>query len=111
MDRLLAIRAKISQAVEKEQKAGGIGSALEAGVRVTAPAADRTLLTSLAGELEELFILSDLAIAEGDESAVEVSKTPAARCERCWRHRQEVGKSTDHPTLCARCEDALGPHA
>ncbi|MFN9956240.1 MAG: zinc finger domain-containing protein, partial [bacterium] len=29
-------------------------------------------------------------------------------CERCWRHRPEVGQSAAHPTLCGRCEGALG---
>ncbi len=111
MDRLLAIRARISQAVEKVQKAGGIGSALEARVRLVAPPSEMPLLASLSGELEELFILSDLEVAGGDEPAVDVCKTPAARCERCWRHRAEVGASAAHPTLCARCEDALGPIA
>lgn len=106
MDRLLAIRARISQSVEKVQKAGEIGSALEARVRLVAPASETPLLDSLHKELEELFILSDLSFVPGEESVVEVSKTSAARCERCWRHREEVGSSSAHPTLCARCEEA-----
>lgn len=108
MDRLLAIRGRISQAVEKVQKAGEIGSALEARVRLVAPASEFPLLESLSTELEELFILSDLEVVSGDEPAVEVGKTPAVRCERCWRHRKEVGKSSTHPDLCARCEEAVG---
>jgi len=108
MDRLLAIRGRISQAVEKVQKAGEIGSALEARVRLTAPAAEFPLLASLSSELEELFILSDLEVVSGDEPAVEVGKTSSLRCERCWRHRAEVGKSSAHPDLCARCEEAIG---
>jgi len=107
MERLLAIRARISQAVEKVQKAGAIGSALEARVRVTAPPSEFPLLESLGGDLEELFILSDLEIAAGGEAGVEVEKTPHLRCERCWRHREDVGRSAGHPTLCARCEGAL----
>jgi len=58
-------------------------------------------------EAEELFILSDLEIFEGPETAVTVTKTASTRCERCWRHRPEVGTSTAHPTLCTRCEEAL----
>ncbi len=108
MTSLLAIRARISQSVEKIQKAGEIGSALEARVRLAAPASERPLLERLGPELEELFILSDLKITEGVDEAVEVSKTPHLRCERCWRHREEVGQNADHPTLCARCTEALG---
>ncbi len=107
MGRLLEIRARISQAVEKVQKAGDIGSALEARVRLVAPDSEKALLESLKPELEELFILSDLEVTVGPEATVEVGKTPAVRCERCWRHRPEVGTSTAHPTLCARCEEAI----
>ncbi|MEI6032743.1 MAG: isoleucine--tRNA ligase [Verrucomicrobiae bacterium] len=106
MARLLEIRARISQAVEKVQKAGEIGSALEARVVLSASPSELPLLSSRLTELEELFILSDLEVVAGD--GVAVAKTPAVRCERCWRHRKEVGSSSAHPTLCSRCEDALG---
>jgi isoleucyl-tRNA synthetase len=105
MDRFLELRAGISQAVEKAQKAGEIGSALEACVIVTTR--DAASLQPLSGELEELFVLSDLVFREGSENAVEVSRNPHAKCERCWRHRAEVGQSAVHPTLCSRCEDAV----
>ncbi len=108
MDRLIEIRARISQTLEKVQKSGEIGSALEARVALKAPEADLALLTSHAEELEELFILSDLEIGLAEEITVEASKTDAPRCERCWRHRKEVGQSTEHPSLCPRCLAAVG---
>jgi isoleucyl-tRNA synthetase len=107
MDRLLEQRALISQTVEKIQKAGEIGSALEAKVVLTAPASEMPLLESLGGELEELFILSDLTVVSGSEARVEATKISTARCERCWRHRNEVGSLATHPTLCSRCEEAV----
>ena len=107
MDRLIGIRARISQTVEKIQKAGGIGSALEARVVLTAPPSEMPLLESLSAELEELFILSNLTVVSGDEAGVTAEKTSAARCERCWRHRDEVGSYPTHPTLCSRCEAAV----
>lgn len=107
MDQLLQIRSRISQAVEKPQKAGEIGSALEARVKLSVTASEAALLEPLKVELEEVFILSDLEVLSADTASVEISKTPNARCERCWRHRQEVGSSASHPTLCARCEEAL----
>ena len=108
MGRLLEIRGKISQSLEKLQKSGEIGSALEARVRLVVPPPEQTLLGTLSGELEELFILSDLEVGAGAALEVEATKTPHGRCERCWRHRPEVGKSSAHPTLCARCEEAVG---
>ena len=107
MDRLLELRGLISQTVEKIQKAGEIGSALESKIILTVPASDLSLMDSLSGELEELFILSDLTVVAGGEAGVSATKTSAARCERCWRHRDEVGSSAAHPTLCARCEEAV----
>jgi isoleucyl-tRNA synthetase len=107
MDQLLQIRSRISQAVEKPQKAGEIGSALEARVKLSVTASEAALLEPLKVELEEVFILSDLEVVSSDTASVEISKTPNARCERCWRHRPEVGSSANHPTLCARCEEAL----
>jgi isoleucyl-tRNA synthetase len=107
MDQLLQIRSRISQAVEKPQKAGEIGSALEARVKLSVTASEATLLEPLKFELEEVFVLSDLEVISTDNASVEISKTPHARCERCWRHRPEVGSSANHPTLCARCEEAL----
>jgi len=65
------------------------------------------MLTPLKTELEEIFILSDLEIISDETASADVTKTPAARCERCWRHRPEVGSSAAHPTLCLRCEQAL----
>lgn len=105
MQRLLDIRSHISQAVEKAQKANEIGSALEAKVILSASPQDRELLKSLASELEELFILSELELTEAFTTRAEVSQTSSARCERCWRHRPEVGIS--HPALCRRCEEAV----
>ena len=111
MGRLLELRGLISQTVEKIQKAGEIGSALEAEVILTAPPSEKPLLDSLSQELEELFILSDLSVMAGSEAGVTATKTSAARCERCWRHREEVGSSPAHPTLCARCEEAVAAGA
>jgi isoleucyl-tRNA synthetase len=48
-----------------------------------------------------------LEIVPSDEPGVEVSKTPDAKCERCWRHKPGVGSVEAHPTLCGRCADAV----
>lgn len=107
MTRLLEIRGRISQAVEKVQKAGEIGSALEAKVLLTAPPSEMPLLETLKTEIEEIFILSDLEVVPGSEAGVGVTKTSSARCERCWRHREEVGGNAALPDLCGRCQEAV----
>jgi isoleucyl-tRNA synthetase len=108
MDALLQIRSRISQAVEKPQKAGEIGSALEAKIQLGATPEELKSLAPVQSEAEEIFILSDLQISESATPTCGVSKTSYLRCERCWRHRPEVGQSAAHQTLCGRCEGALG---
>ena len=38
---------------------------------------------------------------------VAVTRTPHAKCERCWNYRAAVGQSSEHPTLCDLCLAAL----
>jgi isoleucyl-tRNA synthetase len=36
-----------------------------------------------------------------------VDPAPGDKCERCWVHDATVGTSTDQPTICHRCQNAL----
>ncbi|MBI3058488.1 MAG: hypothetical protein HYY81_04165, partial [Deltaproteobacteria bacterium] len=38
---------------------------------------------------------------------VEVSKATGKKCERCWKYSEDVGKDTNHPTVCLRCSSVL----
>jgi isoleucyl-tRNA synthetase len=38
---------------------------------------------------------------------MKVDTAPGTKCARCWRVLQEVGHQPNHPTLCARCADAV----
>ena len=101
IDQLLKLRAVIGQAVEKARQEKLIGNSLEARVKLRC---NRALLVGIPeAELEEFFILSDLTIEEADEPWAQVEKTPFAKCARCWRHRESVGKSSTYPDLCDRC--------
>jgi isoleucyl-tRNA synthetase len=31
----------------------------------------------------------------------------AAKCERCWHYRDDVGSDAAHPSLCGRCTSNL----
>ena len=114
IEQLLAVRAVISQAVESARQQKLIANALEA--EVTLQVADPALRDSLAqldAELQEFFILSDLKITDGVEGsdvpvAAILRPTQNQKCERCWRYLPTVGLSTETPTLCDRCEDAVG---
>jgi len=99
---LLKLRGVIGQAIEKARQEKLIGNALEAAV-VLKSNSDITAKIDKT-ELEEFFILSDLTIEQGKEASASVTKTNYAKCARCWRHREYVGKSKTHPDLCDRCE-------
>jgi isoleucyl-tRNA synthetase len=105
---LQSLRADVAQALEKAQRDAVIAKPLEATVAVTTD--DPVILAAAEGgglaEIEEFLILSNLSIAKGAKDVV-IGKTESAKCERCWRHRDEVGSHAEHPTLCGRCVDAV----
>ncbi|MDP9004783.1 MAG: isoleucine--tRNA ligase [Verrucomicrobiota bacterium] len=99
---LLSLRSVIGQAVERARQDTLIGNALEAAVTLRC---DVEAISAIPNEqLEEFFILSDLKIEAGGETAALISKTSHAKCARCWRHRSTVGQSAAHLELCDRCE-------
>jgi isoleucyl-tRNA synthetase len=36
-----------------------------------------------------------------------VSKAAGQKCERCWHWETDVGSNPEHPTICARCVEAV----
>lgn len=108
VEELLKLRGIIAQAVEPATKAKLIDKALEGAI--TLEIADANLLASLegkAGELEEMFILSDLTLVAGPETKATLVKTAHAKCGRCWRHRPSVTTIPAHPELCDRCAEVV----
>ncbi|PWU08970.1 MAG: isoleucine--tRNA ligase [Verrucomicrobia bacterium] len=105
---LLEIRSQVTAAMESAQKAGLIGSPLEAEVvfRTTNERIVKYFQAS-PGEVEEILILSNLNIIFDSVDAISVVRTSYKKCARCWRHREEVGKISSHRDLCRRCNDAI----
>jgi isoleucyl-tRNA synthetase len=102
---LLRLRGVIGQAIERARQEKLIGNTLEARVVLHS---DSDVTQKVAQEeLEEFFIVSDLTIHQAKEASASVTKTPYAKCARCWRHRSTVGASTAHPHLCDRCESVV----
>jgi isoleucyl-tRNA synthetase len=101
------LRADVAQALEKAQREGVIAKPLEATVSVIT---EDPILLQAAGdgiaEIEEFLILSNLVISRGPKNVL-IGKTEAGKCERCWRHREEVGSHAELPTLCGRCVKAV----
>ena len=70
-------------------------------------------------ELRTVLIVSEASLVQGEKPAeafespeieglsILVENAAAEKCERCWIHDPSVGTSSEHPTICTRCEDAL----
>ena len=102
---LLRLRGVITQAIERARQEKLIGNTLEARVVLNS---DSDVTTNVGHEeLEEFFIVSDLTVHQAKEATALVTKTPYAKCARCWRHRSTVGASKVHPDLCDRCENVV----
>lgn len=97
-DQLFAARAGVLPLLEVARREKLIGKSEEAQVTM----AKTALLSKYAGELAELFKVSQVHLVDG---AVETKVTLASgnKCPRCWAFRAEVGAQE----LCARCTDAL----
>jgi isoleucyl-tRNA synthetase len=121
-DRILAVREGVSRELEKLRVAGTIGAALDAEVDIYCDGEMLELLTRFADELRFIFITSRataLPAASRGADAVElfpdsvwirVSRSPHAKCVRCWHHCEDVGVHQDHPEICGRCvSNVAGP--
>ncbi|MBH9575329.1 isoleucine--tRNA ligase [Inhella proteolytica] len=106
-NRILAVRAEVNKALEAVRSAGGIGASLQAEVKLSAEGVDLAALRSLGEDLKFVLIVSKVELVEGTALAVEVTPSSAAKCERCWHYRDDVGRNPAHPALCGRCDDNL----
>ncbi|MEO7160418.1 MAG: zinc finger domain-containing protein, partial [Polaromonas sp.] len=68
---------------------------------------DHALLASLGDDLKFVFIISAIDLSAGSDVQASVSASPAAKCERCWHYRDDVGIDPAHPTICGRCTSNL----
>ncbi|HEX7639523.1 MAG TPA: isoleucine--tRNA ligase [Burkholderiaceae bacterium] len=106
-ERVRAIREAANKAIEDVRAAGGVGSSLQAELRIAANAEDRALLASLGEDLKFVTITSQAEVVEGEELQVTVTPSSSPKCERCWHWRADVGHDAAHPTLCGRCTSNL----
>ena len=102
--------ADVKKELERVREAGGIGSSLQAEVEITADAALHPLLAALGDDLKFILIVSAVTLRAGNANQITVTPSDAAKCERCWHYRRDVGARADHPALCGRCVENLFGH-
>jgi isoleucyl-tRNA synthetase len=78
---------------------------VDARLTLRPAAAEREVLERYAGELADLFIVSAVTLGSAGSGEVEVDEHPGPKCERCWKHYDQLAKSPDD--VCERCARAL----
>jgi len=102
-------RDRILPELEKLRQAKTIGKSLDAKIEIKVPAAQGRLAERNREALRELVNVSALSASVSEEPAVVVSKADGVKCERCWHWETDVGSAPEHPTICARCVEAVKP--
>ena len=102
-DAALAIRDIAKKALED----AGFNKDQEAELHIVLPTDLYTVATRYDTRVfEELFIVSSVSFAEGEEASCTAHATELEKCPRCWNHR-ELGGNPAHPSVCKRCGDVL----
>jgi isoleucyl-tRNA synthetase len=106
---LLALRELALPELEKSRQAKQIGKALEAKLTLRGNGGSLMAGKRNAEALRELLNVSQLEFDGGGETIeFDVSKAAGEKCERCWHWETDVGSNPQHPTICARCVQAVG---
>ena len=107
VEKILALREKVNEKLEKLRQDKTIGKSLEAEVdiRVKADSEEAEVLRKYADNLPETFIVSSVKVAEGDSETpvVNAEKAKGHRCARCWRVLPDLPEDG----ICPRCKKAM----
>ncbi len=113
---LLLVRDEVNKVIEGARKEGKVGASLQAEVTLFATGELAVALQKVAAELRFVLITSTAEVSTAAAPAeavatdiaglsVLVAASSAAKCERCWHHRHDVGANAAHPEICLRCVD------
>jgi len=111
---LLQVRDEVNKVLEAARREDKIGASLQAEVTLYAGTELAAALGKLGDELRFALITSTAQVSSdaAPEQAVAtdiaglkvlVTASAAAKCERCWHHRHDVGADSAHPGICLRC--------
>jgi isoleucyl-tRNA synthetase len=117
-DLFLKVRSDVAKALEIARNDKIIGHSLNAHVALYADGATYDFLKANEADLATIFIVSNVSVEKGvdgeaykaEETAnlsIRVSVAEGEKCDRCWMFSKTVGSNSDHPTLCARCAEAI----
>ncbi len=117
-DAFMRVRDDILKALEVARNEKIIGKPLNASLTVYLTRETKELFDSLDANLKQIFIVSEFVIGGSIEEApetaqkfarlaVSVTAAEGETCERCRVISKEIGKNTQHPTLCPNCAEIV----
>ncbi|MGQ9616044.1 MAG: isoleucine--tRNA ligase [Spirochaetota bacterium] len=118
-DTLMEARKNVLKPIEELRVAKKIGHSLESEVTIFARGKTYETLIKNLEELAPLFVVSKVDVQELDQSRedpegkelkVEVRRSEALKCMRCWRYLGSVGRNKNYPDLCDRCASVIGKY-
>jgi isoleucyl-tRNA synthetase len=101
---LMSLRDEVLKALEGLRKDKVIASNQEASVTLQCDPEDAAALKKFGlAQFAALCIVSEIKLEEGAaQTTVTATKSPHAKCQRCWNYWPSVGKD-EHPEICDRC--------
>ncbi|HZV92560.1 MAG TPA: class I tRNA ligase family protein, partial [Caldimonas sp.] len=111
--RIGEVRAESNRQIEALRADGKLGSSLQAEVTIKAGPTRLAELATLGDDLRFVLITSAARLESAGDTAdpgeffVHAAVSDAAKCERCWHYRTDVGIDPAHPTICGRCTSNL----
>jgi isoleucyl-tRNA synthetase len=116
---ILAVKTAVNKELEAKRAAKEVGASLSAEVDIFCDEALAKVLNSLGSELRFALIVSraqvhplseagsDISDTELENVKLAVTASSHEKCERCWHHTDDIGQSSEHPTLCQRCVENI----
>lgn len=122
-DKVLAVRAEVTRAIEPLRRDGVVGHSLDTHVTLYVDDETRDALQLVyrhpKEDMRAVCIVSRLDIEPQAKAPVDavmgelpglsvgVAKAGGAKCERCWIYSEELGADSQWPTVCPRCAAVL----
>jgi isoleucyl-tRNA synthetase len=117
---LIQVRSEVLKPIEELRINKTIGHSLESEIILYADGEAYDILERYSEELAQLFVVSSVRLRKRDDDGediyrgeivdVAVKKSSSAKCERCWRYLESVGKNDRYPDLCGRCAGVVAKY-
>jgi isoleucyl-tRNA synthetase len=113
---LIEIRKNVLKPIEELRVAKVIGHSLESEVTIFASGKAYKILMKNLEELAPLFVVSKVDVQKLESSGedkddreikIDVKRSKASKCLRCWRYLESVGRNKSYPDLCDRCASVI----